>query len=103
MTDYYNNIDEDLSLGMVKTDRVLKYVQRQRSRIEELEEVLMSATMDGYDMAKNDYHKYIAELEAKLEKAVDFIEDMLSGRDRDCDWRVDARTTLAELKGQDYE
>ena len=43
----------------------------------------------------------IEELEAKLAKAVDFIEDLLSGRDRDDDWRIEANATIAELKGQD--
>ena len=38
-------------------------------RIEELEEMLMSATMDGYDMAKNEYRSYIEELEAQLRKS----------------------------------
>ena len=42
----------------------------------------------------------IEELEAKLAKAVDFIEDLLSGRDRDDDWRIEANAILAELKGQ---
>ncbi len=52
-------------------------------RIEELEEMLMSATMDGYDMAKNEYRSHIEELEAKLAKAVaiakDAVETMESG------------------------
>lgn len=37
MSDYYHNIEQDLSLGMVNGDRVLKHVQQQRKRIEELE------------------------------------------------------------------
>ena len=37
-------------------------------RIEQLEEKLLSATMDGYDMAKHEYRDRIEELEAKLEK-----------------------------------
>ena len=35
-------------------------------RIEELEEKILSATMDGYDMAKHEYRDRIEELEVKL-------------------------------------
>ena len=42
-------------------------------RIEELEAHLLSATMDGYDMAKHEYRDRIEELEAKLAKTAHFI------------------------------
>ena len=45
----------------------------------------------------------IEELEDQLSKAVDFIEDLLSGRDRDDDWRIEANAILAAQKGQDDE
>lgn len=38
-------------------------------RIEEMEEMLMSATVDGYDMAKNEYRSRIEDLEAKLSES----------------------------------
>lgn len=44
MSDYYHNIEEDLSFGMIKGDKVLKHVQQQRKRIEELEAQLAKAT-----------------------------------------------------------
>ena len=95
-------------------------IQKQTLRIEELEEMLMSATMDGYDMAKNEYRSYIEELEAKLEKAAvalvrialsDLYSVEANAEDQGavtlayahksiCNL---ARTTLAELKGQDDE
>ena len=72
-------------------------------RIEDLEEKLLSATMDSYDMAKYEYRDRIEELEAKLAKAVETIslcrkmqaqfahpEDPLM---------VLLDTTIAELKG----
>jgi hypothetical protein len=43
--------------------------QAAAARIEELEEKILSATMDGYDMAKHEYRDRIKELEAKLVKA----------------------------------
>ena len=46
---------------------------RRGDRIEELEAKLLSATMDGYDMAKHEYRDRIEELEAKRVKAVNFI------------------------------
>ena len=41
------------------------------ARIEELEEKLLSATMDGYDMAKHGYRDHIEELEERLQAAID--------------------------------
>jgi phage baseplate assembly protein W len=43
-------------------------------RIKELEEKLLSATMDGYDMAKHEYRDRIEELERRLTTAVDALE-----------------------------
>ena len=69
-------------------------------RIEELEAKLLSATMDGYDMAKHEYRDRIEELEAKLEKlerwqAAAFIAH--GNLDLDIEANPEA---LAELKGQ---
>ena len=47
MSDYYHNIEEELSFGIVRTDRVLKHVRHQRDRIEELEELLKAAIDDA--------------------------------------------------------
>ena len=70
-------------------------------RIEELEEMLTSATMDGYDMAKNEYRSHIEELEAKVAKAR--VEGFWAGRS--CGGSKKAiDTALAKLlKGQDNE
>ena len=87
-------------------------IEQAEARIEELEEMLMSATMDGYDMAKNEYRKYIEELEANLAKAVEALGGMVglfSGyslllKGMHLNMELDnARTTLTELKGQDDE
>ena len=84
---------------------------RRGDHIEELEAKLLSATMDGYDMAKYEYRDRIEELEAKLAKAVDVIEWALicwddhnkHGYNMEGDWVFDARATIAELKGQNDE
>lgn len=52
------------------------------ARIEELEEKLLSATMDGYDMAKHGYRDRIEELEAENEKLRRGLELYKSERDR---------------------
>ena len=90
MSDYYHNIEEEISLGMVKTDRVLKHIPHQNNRIEQL------AAACG-------------ELEAKLEKAVRSLEKV-QGFVRDLEPYADpghtlvpalreACETLKELKG----
>jgi hypothetical protein len=43
------------------------------ARLAEVEASLLSATMDGYDMAKHEYRDRIKELEAKRVKAVNLI------------------------------
>ena len=81
-------------------------------RIEELEEKILSATMDGYDMAKHEYRDHIKELEAKLAKADRlaevlndilqnrghcFIPNRIAGRE---DWDEDATEALKDFKGE---
>ena len=44
MSDFYHNIEEDLALGMVRGDRVLRHIQHQSARIEELEAKAMKAS-----------------------------------------------------------
>ena len=53
---------------------------------------------DGTWVRYSDYATLSAErdaLKAELAEAVEFVEDLLSGRDRDDDWRVDARAIIA--------
>jgi hypothetical protein len=103
-------------------DRDTVELEQAEARIDELEEMLTSATMDGYDMAKNEYRSHIKELEVKvaesealLAKAVEALELALELADNglvdfskyglscDADINKHYRTTLAELKGQDDE
>lgn len=60
MSDYYHNIEEDLSLGMVKGDRILKHVQQQRKRIEELEAKLVKA--EALQEAQKLFNYYAVEI-----------------------------------------
>ena len=64
-------------------------------RIAQLEELYEAAKQDAKEA-----EAYAAELEAKLEKAVAFIEDL-----RECQWPLDAQAKriLAELKGETDE
>jgi hypothetical protein len=74
-----------------------------KGRIKELEERLEAATDDAKEA-----ESYAEELEAKLAKAVDVIDWALicwddhnkHGYRMQGDWVPDARTTLAELKGE---
>lgn len=79
MSDYYHNIEDDLSLGMIKGDRVLKHVQQQRKRIAELEAKLAKAEENV------EKYKYAFAAQSRKLQAVLHIEDV--------------HTTLAELKG----
>ena len=115
MSDSQDNTD--VRDATPEEETMINTILEQRKQIEELEEKLLSATMDGQDMAKHEYRDRIEELEAKLAKAVDvdlieqavdveLIEQAVSdvlydgGSYRDAAEYV-ARTILAELKGQD--
>ena len=59
-------------------------IEQLAATCEELEAKLLSATMDGYDMAKHEYRDRIDELEAKLaecearlEKAVEALQQLV--------------------------
>ena len=81
MSDFYHNIEEEIGMGMVRTDRVLKHISHQNNRIEQLE--------------------------AKLAKAVETLEKLarLGKGDRygNSDGNMIARATLAILKGETDE
>ncbi len=72
-------------------------LEQAEAKIVELEEMLMSATMDGYDMAKNEYRSYIEELEVKLAKAVEALAELATD-EHPKGWIAIA--AYNELKGQ---
>ena len=69
-------------------------------RIAELEEMVEACKADAQEA-----EAYAAELEAKLAKAVEFTKGVIrhAGNSGDDYLAEQARTTLAELKGQDDE
>ena len=78
----------------------LREIREWKDRAEDAEADLMGAQGQIADA-----QSYLAErdaLKAELAEAVEFVEDLLSGRDRDDDWRVDARAIIARhQKGAD--
>jgi len=117
MSDFYHNIEEEIGMGMVRTDRVLKHISHQNNRIEqlaatceELEAKVRNLTKHHANMADfrywegryRDEKSHNEELEAKLEKAfglLDFLDANYFKIWGDTA-RAKMRTTLAELKGQ---
>jgi hypothetical protein len=105
---------EDFNPATMDNDTIYigtrKYVAA--DRIEELEEKLLSATMDGYDMAKHEYRDRIEELEVKLaiaDRLAEVLNDILQNRGH-CfipnriagreDWDEDATEALKDFKGE---
>lgn len=113
MSDYYHNIEEDISLGIVKSDRVLKHVRHQAARIEELEARGLANRVA------------IMRLDAKLAKAMEALSeaeiamlDFIDLPDENCMCHISlpcvdcvensqareamrlTRATIAELKGE---
>jgi hypothetical protein len=78
-------------------------------RIEELEEKLLSATIDGYDMAKHEYRDRIKELEAKLAELLAVAKRAVRLSLDHSDFKLYAMEPMhqaiaaAELKGQNDE
>jgi len=78
MSDFYHNIEEDLALGMVRGDRVLRHIQHQSARIEELDGIIRQGRERIEELVSmvNSKDARIEELEAKLAKAVEALRQI---------------------------
>jgi predicted RNase H-like nuclease (RuvC/YqgF family) len=130
MSDFYHNIEEDLALGMVRGDRVLRHIQHQSARIEELDGIIrhdrerieeLVSMVNSKDarierleaeliIAEQRGYANAMEAERKLhEERIEELEVKLAKAVEALDRIQDgsygklaakARTTLAELKGE---
>ena len=91
-----------MSAGMTIDDLTAIGIDGIRRSFDEHYDTMMEVEQDptGAHHAIQNQHTRIEELEAKLAKAVEFIEDLTG-----CEWPYceDAKRVLAELKGQDDE
>lgn len=76
MTEYYHNIEEEISLGIVKADRVLKHISHQNQRIEELTDEVsrLEVQCKGLAQAAINNGQGLIIAEAKLADAVEALQ-----------------------------